>query len=97
MSWRSGSATGRWLASSTSVAVGCGRGLKRCRTVVGGRRRWFAPRACRRRRWPRGCYARLDENEYPRGIKVADAQLAAVNLSRDDFHGEWNYLIKPNT
>ena len=42
-------------------------------------------------------YARLDENEYPRGIKVADAQLAAVNLSRDDFHGEWNYLIKPNT
>ena len=42
-------------------------------------------------------YARLDENEYPRGIKVADAQLAAVNLSRNDFHGEWNYLIKPNT
>ena len=42
-------------------------------------------------------YARLDENEYPRGTKVADAQLAAVNLSRNDFHGERNYLIKPNT
>ena len=40
-------------------------------------------------------YARLDENEYERGIKVSDAELAAVNLVRDAFHGEWNYVIKP--
>ena len=40
-------------------------------------------------------HARLDENEYPRGVKISDAQLAAVNLTRDDFHGEWNYRIKP--
>jgi hypothetical protein len=40
-------------------------------------------------------YARLDENEYERGIKVSDADLATVNLARDQFHGEWNYVIKP--
>jgi hypothetical protein len=40
-------------------------------------------------------YAQLDENTYERGIKIADAQLAAVNLTPDEFHGEWNYLVKP--
>ena len=40
-------------------------------------------------------YAQLDENTYERKIKITDAQLAAVNLHRDEFHGEWNYLIKP--
>jgi hypothetical protein len=30
-------------------------------------------------------------------VKVPDAQLAAVNLTRNEFHGEWNYLIKPST
>jgi transposase len=40
-------------------------------------------------------HARLDENAYPRGVKVPDQQLAAVNLARDDFHGEWNYTISP--
>lgn len=42
-------------------------------------------------------YAQLDEHLYERGMKVPDAQLAAVNLVRNEFHGEWNYLIKPNT
>jgi hypothetical protein len=42
-------------------------------------------------------YAQLDESVYERAIKVPDAQLAAVNLTRDEFHGEWNYLIKPTT
>jgi transposase len=40
-------------------------------------------------------YARLDEATYPRKIKVSDAELAAVNLTRDEFHGEWNYTIMP--
>jgi len=39
--------------------------------------------------------AELDENKYPKGIKVSDAQLAAVNLSRHSFHGDWNYTISP--
>ena len=42
-------------------------------------------------------YAQLDERDYPQGIEVSDAQLAAVNLHPDDFHGEWNYTIKPST
>jgi hypothetical protein len=40
-------------------------------------------------------YAELDENVCERAIKITDAQLAAVSLSPDEFHGEWNYLIKP--
>ena len=39
--------------------------------------------------------ARLDRGYYPRGIKVTDKQLAAVPLTRHDFHGEWNYTIQP--
>ena len=41
--------------------------------------------------------AELDENKYPKGVKVSDAQLAAVNLSRHAFHGEWNYMISPKS
>jgi hypothetical protein len=40
-------------------------------------------------------YARLDDRQYPAKIQVTDAQLAAVNLHRDEFHPEWNYSIKP--
>ncbi len=38
-------------------------------------------------------HARLDERTYPKGIKISDAQLATVNLTRDPFHPEWNYSI----
>ena len=38
----------------------------------------------------------LDENKYPKGVKVSDAQLAAVNLSPHSFHGDWNYTISPS-
>jgi len=40
-------------------------------------------------------YARLDPGEYVKGIKVTDAELAAVNIVRDAFHPDWNYQIKP--
>jgi hypothetical protein len=40
-------------------------------------------------------HARLDDRPYPDKIQVSDDQLAAVNLHRHDFHGEWNYTIKP--
>ena len=40
-------------------------------------------------------YARLDEHEYPK-VEVTDEQLAAVNLTPDQFHPEWNYTIKPS-
>jgi hypothetical protein len=40
--------------------------------------------------------ARLDTDNYPPGIKVTDAEMNALSLERSDFHGEWNYLIKPS-
>ena len=38
----------------------------------------------------------LDTNTYPKGIKVADAEMDTLNLHRHDFHGDWNYTIKPH-
>jgi hypothetical protein len=37
----------------------------------------------------------LDQNTYPVGTKVSDAEVAAINISRHDFHGDWNYTINP--
>nr|WP_261321852.1 MULTISPECIES: hypothetical protein [Rhizobium] len=37
----------------------------------------------------------LDENLYPAGIKISDAEMAAINILRHTFHGEWNYTISP--
>jgi hypothetical protein len=39
--------------------------------------------------------AQLDEGTYPLGIKVSDEEMARLSLERADFHGEWNYLIRP--
>ncbi len=41
--------------------------------------------------------AGLDTTLYPKGIKVTDEEFAAIRLDRDIFHGEWNYVITPNT
>jgi len=38
----------------------------------------------------------LDTNQYPKGIKVSDEEMQAINITRDEFHGEWNYTISPN-
>ena len=40
--------------------------------------------------------AQLDEKKYPKGVKVSNAQLAAVNLAPHIFHGNWNYTISPS-
>ena len=39
--------------------------------------------------------AGLDTGNYPTGIVVTDAELAALNLKRANFHGEWNYKLMP--
>ncbi len=39
--------------------------------------------------------AELDTTYYPKGIKVTDEELQSVQIERDDFHGEWNYSIRP--
>ena len=38
----------------------------------------------------------LDPATHPAGVKVSGDELAAVNILRHDFHGEWNYTINPN-
>lgn len=40
--------------------------------------------------------AELDTSQYPTGTKVSDKELAAVNLKRHAFHGEWNYTLLPH-
>src|SRR5260370_16034145 len=37
----------------------------------------------------------LDTHTYPKGIAVSDAPIAAINITRAEFHGEWNYTIHP--
>jgi hypothetical protein len=39
--------------------------------------------------------AELDENKYPKGMKISDAKLAAIQFVRHAFHGDWNYTISP--
>lgn len=34
-----------------------------------------------------------DPEWYPKGVKISNAELAAVPLTPHDFHGEWNYTI----
>jgi len=38
----------------------------------------------------------LDTNEYEKGIKVSEEELEELNISRNEFHGEWNYCISPS-
>jgi hypothetical protein len=38
----------------------------------------------------------IDGNLYPKGIKLPDEEMQAINISRDEFHGEWNYTRSPN-
>lgn len=39
--------------------------------------------------------AEIDTNLYPAGVKVSDEEIAQLNLTKDSFHGEWNYTISP--
>ncbi len=40
--------------------------------------------------------AELDTRAYPIGVKVPDADMANVVITRAEFHGEWNYTIHPH-
>src|SRR5918992_758612 len=37
--------------------------------------------------------AQLDTNVYPTQLKVSDEEMAALNVTAHDFHGEWNYTV----
>lgn len=39
--------------------------------------------------------AQLDTNTYPTGVKIGDAETAALPLTRHTFHGDWNYALHP--
>jgi len=39
--------------------------------------------------------AELDSNAYEIGIEVTDADLSAIQIKKDKFHGDWNYTISP--
>jgi len=40
-------------------------------------------------------HAELDTSSYPAGQVISDAQMAALAISRHDWHGEWNYTLHP--
>lgn len=37
----------------------------------------------------------LDQALYPAGVKISDADMDDLNIVRHEFHGEWNYTIRP--
>jgi len=37
----------------------------------------------------------LDEKPYAKGVKVSDAEMAALNIKGDALHPQWNYTISP--
>jgi Rhodopirellula transposase DDE domain len=39
--------------------------------------------------------AELDSSSYETGIEVSDEELAALQIRKDEFHGDWNYTITP--
>jgi hypothetical protein len=40
-------------------------------------------------------HCELDTNAYPKGITLSDQEMDAINITRAEFHGEWNYTIRP--
>ena len=39
--------------------------------------------------------AKLDRRRFPKGRKVSRKELRALNIDRDAFHGDWNYVVRP--
>jgi len=41
-------------------------------------------------------HAELDPGRYGTGAKISDAHLASLPLDRHDWHGDWNYTLRPD-
>ena len=41
--------------------------------------------------------ADLNLNSYEKGIVIPDEEIERLNITRDDFHGEWNYALSPRS
>jgi Rhodopirellula transposase DDE domain len=37
----------------------------------------------------------VDQRVYPTGVKVSDEEMKKLNITRYQFHGDWNYTIRP--
>jgi hypothetical protein len=42
-------------------------------------------------------HSEIDNGSYPKGIKVSKKEFDQINIIRDNFHGEWNYIIQPRS
>ena len=40
---------------------------------------------------------RLDRRKYPTGRKVSNEEMKRIQMRPNPFHGEWNYVIEPNS
>lgn len=40
-------------------------------------------------------YCEVDSREYQKGVKISDEQMAEIQLTRHEFHGDWNYTVTP--
>jgi len=40
-------------------------------------------------------HAELDPGVYATKVKIPDEQMNAIAPDRHDFHGEWNYTLRP--
>ncbi|MDP2335351.1 MAG: hypothetical protein Q8N05_02660, partial [Bacteroidota bacterium] len=38
-----------------------------------------------------------EDKVYEKGIKISDEEMNMLKITRHEFHGEWNYTIKPET
>ena len=41
--------------------------------------------------------AHLDNKQYPTGVEITKAEMKRLALRKDDFHGDWNYLLEPRS
>ena len=39
--------------------------------------------------------AQLDQRQDPTGVGITKAEMAALSLHRNEFHGDWNYELRP--
>ena len=39
----------------------------------------------------------VDHSQYQTGKKVSDEDFTAINIEKNEFHGEWNYIIRPQS
>jgi hypothetical protein len=41
-------------------------------------------------------HAELDTGTYPTGTIISDAHMGSLNITRHDWHGDWNYTMHPD-